>query len=171
MKKRLLVIDGSARALVHVRGSLLKEAVFRGHAVYALAELDCLTKEIGEGDVIKALSDIGVVFSGCQLNRASKNPVADIPVILNLYRHIKRCYLSSFFLYGKARKGAELEKMDYLEFIARVTSHIPDKGQVKASDVEGARRILGLYPGLIKTLRRSGDSLDMQDQNMDSFAS
>lgn len=90
MKKRLLVIDGSARALVHVRGSLLKEAVFRGHAVYALAELDCLTKEIGERDVINALSDIGVVFSGCQLNRASKNPVADIPVILNLYRHIKR---------------------------------------------------------------------------------
>ncbi len=25
---------------------------------------------------------------------------------------------------------AELERMDYLEFIARVTSHIPDKGQV-----------------------------------------
>jgi len=27
-------------------------------------------------------------------------------------------------------KGAELETMDYAEFIARVTSHIPDKGQV-----------------------------------------
>ena len=26
--------------------------------------------------------------------------------------------------------GAELERMDYLEIIARVTSHIPDKGQV-----------------------------------------
>ena len=26
--------------------------------------------------------------------------------------------------------GSELERMDYLEFIARVTSHIPDKGQV-----------------------------------------
>jgi hypothetical protein len=26
--------------------------------------------------------------------------------------------------------GAEQETMDYLEFIARVTSHIPDKGQV-----------------------------------------
>jgi Putative transposase len=26
--------------------------------------------------------------------------------------------------------AAELEKMDYLEFIAPVTSHIPDKGQV-----------------------------------------
>jgi hypothetical protein len=26
----------------------------------------------------------------------------------------------------------ELEKMDYLEFIARTTSHIPDKGQMAA---------------------------------------
>jgi hypothetical protein len=30
--------------------------------------------------------------------------------------------------YGK--DSSELEQMDYLEFIARVTSHIPDKGQV-----------------------------------------
>ena len=32
------------------------------------------------------------------------------------------------YRYGKG--AAELETMDYLEFIARVTSHIPDKGQV-----------------------------------------
>ena len=30
--------------------------------------------------------------------------------------------------YGKG--AGEMERMDYLEFIARVTSHIPDKGQV-----------------------------------------
>jgi hypothetical protein len=37
------------------------------------------------------------------------------------------------------REGAgELERMDYLEFIARVTSHIPDKGQVMV-------RYYGLY--------------------------
>ena len=35
-------------------------------------------------------------------------------------------------------KGAEQETMDYLEFIARVTSHIPDKGQVMV-------RYYGLY--------------------------
>ena len=28
------------------------------------------------------------------------------------------------------RQGSQEESMDYLEFIARVTSHIPDKGQV-----------------------------------------
>ncbi len=32
------------------------------------------------------------------------------------------------YQYGK--DSSELEQMDYLEFIARVTSHIPDKGQV-----------------------------------------
>jgi hypothetical protein len=32
------------------------------------------------------------------------------------------------YSYGQDR--AEQETMDYLEFIARVTSHIPDKGQV-----------------------------------------
>jgi len=30
--------------------------------------------------------------------------------------------------YGKGAE--EMERMDYLEFVARVTSHIPDKGQV-----------------------------------------
>ena len=32
--------------------------------------------------------------------------------------------------YRHGPDGAELERMDYLELIARVTSHIPDKGQV-----------------------------------------
>jgi hypothetical protein len=40
------------------------------------------------------------------------------------------------YRYGKG--AAELERMDYLEFIARVTSHIPDKGQVMV-------RYYGLY--------------------------
>ena len=40
--------------------------------------------------------------------------------------------------YRHGKTGAEQEKMDYLEFIARVTSHIPDKGQVMV-------RYYGLY--------------------------
>jgi hypothetical protein len=32
--------------------------------------------------------------------------------------------------YHKGKRPQELERMDYLEFIARFTSHIPDKGQV-----------------------------------------
>ncbi len=40
------------------------------------------------------------------------------------------------YQYGK--DSSELERMDYLEFIARVTSHIPDKGQVMI-------RYYGLY--------------------------
>ena len=40
--------------------------------------------------------------------------------------------------YRYGQNAAELETMDYLEFIARVTSHIPDKGQVMV-------RYYGLY--------------------------
>jgi ribosomal protein S27E len=40
--------------------------------------------------------------------------------------------------YRWGREAAELETMDYLEFIARVVSHIPDKGQVMV-------RYYGLY--------------------------
>jgi hypothetical protein len=40
--------------------------------------------------------------------------------------------------YRHGDDGAELERMDYLEFIARVVSHIPDKGQVMV-------RYYGLY--------------------------
>ena len=46
-------------------------------------------------------------------------------------REAKVCYR-----YGEGAE--EVERMDYLEFIARVTSHIPDKGQVTV-------RYLGLY--------------------------
>jgi len=40
--------------------------------------------------------------------------------------------------YRWGRESADLEKMDYLEFIGRVTSHIPDRGQVMV-------RYYGLY--------------------------
>jgi hypothetical protein len=40
------------------------------------------------------------------------------------------------YRYGK--ESEEEERMDYLEFIARVTSHIPEKGQVMV-------RYFGLY--------------------------
>ena len=40
--------------------------------------------------------------------------------------------------YQNSRHGSQEETMDYLEFIARVTSHIPDKGQVMI-------RYYGLY--------------------------
>jgi hypothetical protein len=50
-------------------------------------------------------------------------------------------------VYGK--DSAELEQMDYLEFIARVTSHIPDKGQVMI-------RYYGLYANTLPLLKLSG---------------
>jgi len=47
----------------------------------------------------------------------------------------------------------ELERMDYLEFIARVTSHIPDKGQVMV-------RYYGLYSNAHRgKIRKAGFAL------------
>jgi len=47
------------------------------------------------------------------------------------------------YQYGK--HSSELERMDYMDFIARVTSHIPDKGQVMIR-----------YYGLCKALHNTG---------------
>lgn len=53
--------------------------------------------------------------------------------------------------YRWGRENVELETMDYLEFIARVTSHIPDKGQVMV-------RYYGLYSNAYRgKSRKSGD--------------
>ena len=36
--------------------------------------------------------------------------------------------------YQYSRHGSQQEQMDYLEFIARVTSHIPDKGKARMGE-------------------------------------
>ncbi|MGB6866179.1 MAG: transposase, partial [Candidatus Aminicenantaceae bacterium] len=51
------------------------------------------------------------------------------------------------YRYGEGAE--ELERMDYLEFIARVTSHIPDKGQVTV-------RYFGLYANAHRGKVRKG---------------
>ena len=52
------------------------------------------------------------------------------------------------YRYGK--EGEEVELMDYPEFIARVTSHIPDKGQVMI-------RYFGLYANAHRGKRRKSE--------------
>jgi len=51
--------------------------------------------------------------------------------------------------YQYAKQSSEQERMDYLEFIARATSHIPDKGQVMV-------RYYGLYSNAHRGKMRSG---------------
>jgi hypothetical protein len=71
-------------------------------------------------------------------------------------REGKVCYR-----YGKEAK--EAEAMDYLEFIARVTSHIPDKGQVTV-------RYYGLYAnahrGKIKNANLAAFPLRMVEEEL-----
>ncbi len=51
--------------------------------------------------------------------------------------------------YRHGKEAREVERMDYLEFIARVTSHIPDKGQVTV-------RYFGLYANAHRGKVRKG---------------
>jgi len=54
-------------------------------------------------------------------------------------------------IYQYGKHSSKLERMDYLEFIARVTSHIPDKGQVMI-------RYYGLYANAHRgKKRKTGD--------------
>ena len=61
------------------------------------------------------------------------------------------------------RDGAEQETMDYLEFIARVTSHIPDKGQVRV-------RYYGLYAnahrGKVKKASLSPSAIRLVEEDL-----
>jgi len=66
------------------------------------------------------------------LNVAHRQVVFTIPKMLRVFFKFKRKLL------GDLCRCAVQETMDYLEFIARVTSHIPDKGQVTV-------RYYGLY--------------------------
>jgi hypothetical protein len=57
-------------------------------------------------------------------------------------------------------KAEEVERMDYLEFIARVTAHIPDKGQVSlegelTSSFQRSLRSLSFLLGLRPATKRA----------------
>jgi hypothetical protein len=54
--------------------------------------------------------------------------------------------------YQCSRHGSQEESLDYLEFIARVTSHIPDKGQVTI-------RYYGLYSNAHRGKMRKAESI------------
>jgi len=57
--------------------------------------------------------------------------------------------------YRIGRKDGEQETMNYLEFIARVTSHIPDKGQVMV-------RYYGLYANAYRGRAKKGGTSDIR---------
>ena len=67
------------------------------------------------------------------------------------------------YRWGRDGPGQETEVMDYLEFIARVTSHIPDKGQVMV-------RYYGLYAnahrGKAKKASLSASALQVVEEEL-----
>jgi hypothetical protein len=69
-----------------------------------------------------------------EAERVGKYMIRPLLSLERLFLNKKRAQVG--YRYG--RETREMEWMDYLEFIARVTSHIPDKGQVTV-------RYFGLY--------------------------
>ena len=67
------------------------------------------------------------------------------------------------YRWGRDGTGQETEVMDYMEFIARVTSHIPDKGQVMV-------RYYGLYAnaqrGKVKKESQSPTALRIVEEEL-----
>jgi len=63
--------------------------------------------------------------------------------------------------YRHGENGARQETMDYLEFIARVTSHIPDKGQVM---VRYYGPYANAYRGKVKKARLSPSALRVVEE-------
>jgi hypothetical protein len=68
--------------------------------------------------------------------------------------------------YRYGQDGADLETMDYLEFIARVTSNVPDKGQVMvryyglyANAYRGKVRKAGRNPFLLRLVEQEEKSI------------
>jgi Putative transposase len=65
--------------------------------------------------------------------------------------------------YRQGPDGADLERLDYLELIARVTAHIPDKGQVMA-------RYYGLYAnahrGKVRKAERKGYPMGIVEEEV-----
>jgi hypothetical protein len=67
------------------------------------------------------------------MNGWSKNKPFFIHTSTTPLDSLKRLFLDKTagkIRYQYSRDGSQEESMDYLEFIARVTFHIPDKGQV-----------------------------------------
>lgn len=84
--KRLLVIDGSARALLRTRGALLKTAVLSGHEVIACAAMDTSMLDIQISDIKNKYREMGVRFHELPMQRQGMNPLRELYAILFLWR-------------------------------------------------------------------------------------
>ena len=62
--------------------------------------------------------------------------------------------------YQYSRDGSQEELMDYLKFITRVTSHIPDKGQVPLEGEPAARFPLPTVTSLLNSPSRASSAQD-----------
>ena len=87
--KKILAVDGSARALVLVRAPLLKAAVDSGHTVWAIAARDANMQDIQVGDLEDRFQSQGIRFRDWKLDRQGMNPWSDLLAFLQLLRMLR----------------------------------------------------------------------------------
>jgi glycosyltransferase involved in cell wall biosynthesis len=88
--RRVLVIDGSARALMTVRGRLLSAAVQTGHQVSACAALDSYMPDVQIGDLTAKYDAIGVQFTELRMRRQNIDVLGDVEAIMQLWKIMRR---------------------------------------------------------------------------------
>jgi len=83
--KRLLVVDGSARFLLSVRGPVLQAAVHAGHEVTACAALDTSMHDVQFENMEDKYQQIGVTFRELHMQRQGMNPLHDLRACVELW--------------------------------------------------------------------------------------
>jgi glycosyltransferase involved in cell wall biosynthesis len=88
--KRVLVLDGSARALFTVRRRLLERLVERGHHVRAVGARDTGLRDVQLENLEERFQAIGAPLLWWRCNRQGMNPIADAGALLRLRALIRR---------------------------------------------------------------------------------
>ena len=89
-RRRLLVVDGSARFLLTVRGPVLKAAVQAGHEVTACAAMDTSMPDVQIDDLRGKYRAMGVTFHELAMRRQGTNPLGDLRTLVQLWGLMRR---------------------------------------------------------------------------------
>jgi glycosyltransferase involved in cell wall biosynthesis len=105
--RRIVVVDGSARALALVRGPVLRAMRRRGHEVLAVAAFDRNMPELQIGNLHALYEEMDVPLVPLALDRQGTNPFADARALRQLTRvmrdfrpHKALAYSAKSSLYG-----------------------------------------------------------------------
>lgn len=90
--KRFIAVDGSARALLLVRGHLLRAVMRAGHEVIACAAIDTSAHDIQVDNLEAKYQANGIRLYKLDMQRQGMNPLADLRVFIQLWRLMRQLH-------------------------------------------------------------------------------